>query len=127
MALVILAVAVIPLMDALSQSFTTGEQAGRESLMVYLAQGKMEQYLQWFRQYGGQGYALRDNLAADGIDLDPSDGLGAARSFPDYPGYTYRASLSPAYGGGGARELRRLQVEVTGPEGQQVVLETLVW
>lgn len=125
MALVILAVAVIPLMDALSQSFTTGEQAGRESLMVYLAQGKMEQYLQWFRQYGGQGYALRDNLAADGVDLDPSDGPGAVRSFPDYPGYTYRASLSPAWDG--SRALRVLQVEVKGPEGRQVVLTTLVW
>lgn len=127
-ALAILAVAVIPLMDAFSQSLATGERAGQESLRIYLAQSKMEQYLQWFREYRGQGDELEERLETDGVDLDPADSFNPEpQPFDGFPGYAYRASLHPRYGGGEARVLRQLRVEVTGPEGRQVALTTLVW
>lgn len=127
-AVMILVVAVVPLMDALGRSLVTGEQAGQESLRIYLAQSKMEQYLQWFREYRGQGDELEERLETDGVDLDPADGFNPEpQPFDGFPGYAYRASLNPRYGGGEARALRQLRVEVTGPEGRQVALTTLVW
>jgi prepilin-type N-terminal cleavage/methylation domain-containing protein len=127
-ALAILAVALVPLMDLFGQSLKIGERAGGESVLSYLAQEKMEQYLFWFRQYQGGGLELRAKLQSDGVDLDPGDGVDPEfRPFDSYPGYAYRAWLSPAYGNAETRQLRRLKVEVRGPEGQQVVITTLVW
>ncbi|MGB9919533.1 MAG: prepilin-type N-terminal cleavage/methylation domain-containing protein [Moorellales bacterium] len=127
-ALAILAVALIPLMDVFGQSLRLGEQAGEESVVTYLAQEKMEQYLFWFRQHRGQGLELRAKLEADHVDLDPDDGEDPEfRPLDDFPGYAYRAWLAPEYGNGEARQLRRLKVEVRGPEGRPVVLTTLVW
>ncbi|MCR4419647.1 MAG: prepilin-type N-terminal cleavage/methylation domain-containing protein [Clostridia bacterium] len=127
-ALAVLALALVPLMDLYTQSLRVGERAGEESLLAWLAQGKMEQYLYWFRQYQGQGPTLGQRLQGDGVDLDPSDGVEAEfRPFAGFPDYAYRAFLTPAYGDASPRQLRKLKVEVRGPGGHQAVLTTLVW
>lgn len=127
-AVAILAVALVPIMDVFGQSLMIGERAGEESVLSYLAQQKIEQYFFWFRQHQGRGPELKAKLESDGVDLDPGDGVDPDfRPFPDYPDYAYRTWLSPAYGSGATRQLRRLKLEVRGPEGQQATITTLVW